>query len=146
MRANARLGRVGVAGARRRRCRSASLALKAIDPAAPLYVAAAIYAASAALTVRLPHPGRREARRCGTRMPSIGRRWAGSRGCSCRRWARSGMRAAAGFLLFLLAFALRDAEVPALWFAVVAGAGVIGGFVADVVAPALRTDRARRRW
>jgi len=52
-----------------------------------------------------------------------------------------GMRAAAGFLLFLLAFALRDAEVAPLWFAVVAGAGVIGGFVADVAAPALRTDR-----
>jgi hypothetical protein len=52
-----------------------------------------------------------------------------------------GMRAAGGFLLFLLAFALRSAEVPALWFGVLAGAGVVGSFVADAVAPALRTDR-----
>jgi len=52
-----------------------------------------------------------------------------------------GMRAAAGFLLFLLAFALRDAEVPALWFAVLGGAGVAGGFLADAIAPALRMDR-----
>jgi len=53
----------------------------------------------------------------------------------------AGMRAAAGFLLFLLAFALRDQELPVLWFTILAGAGVLGGFVGDVVAPTLRTDR-----
>jgi len=139
MRANARLGRVGVAGAVAA-LPLGVLALKAIDPAAPLYVAAAIYATSAALTVRLPHPGRRErpvqdagavdrapmGRVARLQLPAMG---------------AVGMRAAAGFLLFLLAFALRDAEVPPLWFAIVAGAGVIGGFVADVTAPGLRTDR-----
>jgi len=56
MRANARLGRVGLAGA------LAALpfgivALKAVDPAAPLYLAALIYAVSAGLAARLPHPG-----------------------------------------------------------------------------------------
>jgi len=139
MRANARLGRVGLAGA------LAALpfgiaALKAVDPAAPLYLAAAIYAVSAALAARLPHPGAwvRPAREPGApdRAP-MGR----VRRLQLPAMGAIGMRAAAGFLLFLLAFALRDAEVPALWFAVVAGAGVAGGFLADAIAPAMRTDR-----
>jgi hypothetical protein len=50
------------------------------------------------------------------------------------------MRAAGGFLLFLLAFSLRSADVPIVWFGVLAAAGVIGGLLADVVAPGLRTD------
>lgn len=139
MRANARLGRVGVAGAVAA-VPLGVLALKAIDPAAPLYVAATIYAVSAALTVRLPHPGRqdRPPRRIGApdRAP-MGR----VRRLQLPAMGAIGMRAAAGFLLFLLAFALRDAEVPPLWFGVLAAAGVIGGFIADAVAPALRTDR-----
>ena len=139
MRANARLGRVGVAGAVAA-LPFGVLALKAIDPAAPLYVAAAIYATSSALTTRLPRPAHQErpARASGEqdrapmgRVPRL----------QLPAMGAVGMRAAAGFLLFLLAFALRDAEVAPLWFAVVAGAGVIGGFVADVAAPALRTDR-----
>jgi hypothetical protein len=139
MRANARLGRVGLAGAIAI-VPVGILALKAVDPAAPLYLAAVIYALSAALAARLPHPGMRQpvvrppgepdraplGRVPRLQLPAMG---------------ATGMRAAAGFLLFLLAFALRDAEVPALWFAVVGGAGIAGGFVADAVAPALRTDR-----
>jgi hypothetical protein len=139
MRANARLGRVGVAGAIAA-VPFGILALKAVDPAAPLYLAAAIYATSAALAARLPHPGRPErvVREPGApdRAP-LGR----VRRLQLPAMGAVGMRAAAGFLLFLLAFALRDAEVPALWFAVLAGAGVLGGFVADAVAPALQTDR-----
>ncbi|MEP6758892.1 MAG: MFS transporter [Actinomycetota bacterium] len=139
MRANARLGRVGVAGAVAA-LPFGVLALKAIDPAAPLYVAAAIYAVSAALAGRLPNPGRlarpakavdRQDRAPMGRVPRL----------QLPAMGAVGMRAAAGFLLFLLAFALRDAEVPPVWFAIVAGAGVVGGFIADVAAPALRTDR-----
>jgi len=139
MRANARLGRVGLAGAIAI-APFGILALKAVDPAAPLYIAAVIYAGSAALAARLPHPGTREpvVRAPGDpdRAP-MGR----VRRLQLPAMGAVGMRAAAGFLLFLLAFALRDAEVPALWFAVVGGAGIAGGFVADAVAPALRTDR-----
>jgi hypothetical protein len=139
MRANARLGRVGVAGAVAI-VPIGILALKAVDPAAPLYIAAVIYAGSAALAARLPHPGRRErvVRHPGDpdRAP-MGR----VRRLQLPAMGAIGMRAAAGFLLFLLAFALRGAEVPTLWFAVVAGAGIAGGFVADAVAPALRTDQ-----
>jgi hypothetical protein len=50
------------------------------------------------------------------------------------------MRAAGGFLLFLLAFALRSADVPAYWFGVVAGSGIVGAFLADVLAPSLPTE------
>jgi hypothetical protein len=139
MRANARLGRVGLAGA------LAALpfgivALKAVDPAAPLYLAALIYAVSAGLAARLPHPGVwvRPVREPGDpdRAP-MGR----VHRLQLPAMGAIGMRAAAGFLLFLLAFALRDAEVPALWFAVLGGAGVAGGFLADAIAPALRMDR-----
>ena len=132
MRANARLGRIGLAGA------IAALpfgivALKAVDPAAPLYLAAAIYAVSAGLAARLPHPGvwvrpQREpgdpdrapmGRVARLQLPAMG---------------AIGMRAGAGFLLFLLAFAQRDAEVPALWFAVVIASlsvGAIGALLAS---------------
>jgi len=139
MRANARLGRVGVAGAVAA-VPFGVIALKAIDPAAPLYIAAAIYAGSAALCARLPHPGKqqRPPRRTDQhdrapmgRVPRL----------QLPAMGEAGMRAAAGFLLFLLAFALRDQELPVLWFTILAGAGVLGGFVGDVVAPTLRTDR-----
>src|SRR5262245_14167393 len=139
MRANARLGRVGVAGAVAA-MPFGLLALKAIDPSAPLYVAAAIYAVSAGLAIRLPHPGRREPvpreRQSPDRAP-MGR----VPRLQLPAMGAAGMRAAAGFLLFLLAFALRDQELPVLWFTILAGAGVLGGLVGDVVAPTLRTDR-----
>jgi hypothetical protein len=140
MRANARLGRIGAAGAIAV-VPFGVLALRAIDAAAPLYIAAAIYAASAALTVRLPHPGRRPPSRARdperTDPAPMGR----VRRLQLPAMGAAGMRAAAGFLLFLLAFALRDEELPVLWFTVLAGAGVFGTFIGDLVAPSLRTDR-----
>jgi hypothetical protein len=48
-----------------------------------------------------------------------------------------GLRAASGYLLFLLAFALRRGEYPTYWFGALAGAGVLGGFLADVISPRL---------
>jgi MFS family permease len=139
MRANARLGRVGVAGAIAA-VPFGVLALKAIDPAAPLYIAAAIYAGSAALATRLPHPGRQQ--RPPSRQGQIDRAPMGRvPRLQLPAMGAAGMRAAAGFLLFLLAFALRDEELPVVWFTVLAGAGVLGGFIGDVVAPTLRTDR-----
>ena len=50
------------------------------------------------------------------------------------------MRAAGGFLLFLLAFALREGDAPEYWFAALAGARVAGTLVADLIAPGLPTD------
>jgi hypothetical protein len=138
MRANARLGRLAAVGA----IVAAPIAFGAIRlggaPAA-IYAAAAVYAASALLTLRLPHPGRRvrdarTAARVGRRglVPALGVPAVGA----------VGMRAASGFLLFLLAFSLRVDDAPVYWFAVLAGAGVLGTFVADVVAP--RAPRSTR--
>ncbi len=83
MRANARLGRIAVAGA----VVAAPLGyvfLKIWGSAGPLYLAAIAYAGSALLTLRLPHPGPKGWRRA---------RWAragGSRPSPCRRSARWG--------------------------------------------------------
>jgi hypothetical protein len=130
MQANARLGRLAAVGA----ILAAPIAFAMIrlggSPVA-LYGAAIVYAGSALLTLRLPHPGTTPARdrEISPRgavpelaVPAIG---------------AVGMRAASGFLLFLLAFSLREEGAPIYWFAVLAGAGVLGTFVADVVAPRL---------
>ena len=50
-----------------------------------------------------------------------------------------GLRAASGFLLFLLAFSLREGDAPTYWFAVLAAGSVVGGFLADMVAPRVPT-------
>ena len=65
-----------------------------------MILAGAMYAMSAALTLRLPQPrARTERRPVGPRgrVPAL----------TCRRIGAVGMRAASGFLLFLVAFALR---------------------------------------
>jgi MFS family permease len=49
----------------------------------------------------------------------------------------SGLRAATGFLLFALAFALRRSGEPTWWFGVLAAAGAGGGFLGNVFAPRL---------
>lgn len=138
MRANARLGRVAVAGALGA-APIGLLVLKLLDISTPIYLAAIVYAVSALLTLRLPNPGVKGQPR-EPRPPRI-RRGFGSRGRIAALTAPAagavGLRAAGGFLLFLLAFALRSEEVPAFWFAVLGGAGVGGGFVADLLAPAL---------
>ena len=92
--------------------------------------------------MRLPAAGaprRRPAR--AARAPAV-------RGGACptsprRRIGAIGLRAAGGFLIFLLAFALRSAEVPAYWFAVLAAAGVVGGFLVDMAAPTLPRSTPR---
>jgi len=135
MQANARLGRLGAVGA----ILAAPIAFGAIrlgDAPAALYSAAVVYAASALLTLRLPHPGIPPARR-----PKAARRGAVPE-LAVPAVGAVGMRAASGFLLFLLAFSLRQDEAPVYWFAVLAGAAVVGTFVADVVAP--RVPRSTR--
>jgi hypothetical protein len=49
----------------------------------------------------------------------------------------AGLRGAAGFLLFLLAFALRRSGQPTWWFGVLAAAATIGSVTGDFVAPRL---------
>jgi hypothetical protein len=136
MRANARLGRIAVAGAVGA-APIGFLMLKTFGGAGPIYTASVVYGLSALFTLRLPHPGalasppiRRDVALHG-RIPEL----------ALPAMGAVGIRAAGGFLLFLMAFALRSAAVQPWGFALLAGAGVAGGFLADVVAPALRTDR-----
>ena len=138
MQANARLGRIAAVGA----VLAAPIAFAAIklgDSTAAIYAAAVVYAASALLTLRLPHPGVQQKQ---PKQPRpVGRRGAVP-ALAVPAVGAVGMRAASGFLLFLLAFSLREEEAPVYWFAVLAGAGVVGTFIADVVAPRVpRTTR-----
>ena len=127
MQANARLGRVAATGALW--AAPVGLAfLKLFGAAGPMYLAAGVYAASAALVLRLPRP-----RASGERRP-VGRRGRIPE-LTLPAIGAVGMRAASGFLLFLVAFSLRRGGQPAWWFAVLAGAAVAGGFLADLVAP-----------
>lgn len=134
LRANARLGRIAVAGAVVGTALG-FLLLKAFGGAGPIYGAAVIWVMSGALTARLPRPETKGA------APEPG---VGVRGripaLAGPAMGAVGMRAAGGFLLFLLAFSLRSADVPVSWFALLAGAGVLGSFLADVIAPSLRTQ------
>jgi hypothetical protein len=132
MRANARLGRIAVAGALTA-APIGYLFLKIWGASGPIYLAAVMYAGSALLNLRLPHPGStgNPPRPVGPRgripeltVPAIG---------------AVGMRAASGFMLFLLAFSLREAHAPTYWFAVLAFGGVAGGFLADLAGPRLPT-------
>jgi hypothetical protein len=130
MRSNARLGRIAVAGA----LAAAPIGFVFLglwSAAGPLNLAFLVYGVSALLNLRLPHP----------RTAGRPARLVGPRGrlhvLTGSAIGAIGMRASGGFLLFLLAFALRTEEAPDHWFAVIAVAAVIGGFVADLVAPRL---------
>lgn len=132
MRANARLGRLAAIGA----VVAAPIAfvfLKVWGSAGPIYLAAVVYAGSALLNLRLPHPARTSPAPIDVgprgRIPDLGAPAVGA----------VGLRAASGFLLFLLAFSLREGGAPAYWFAVLAAGGIVGTFVADVVAPRVPT-------
>jgi hypothetical protein len=129
VRANARLGRIGVGGAVLA-TGPGLLLLRLGDAEAVLYLAAVVFAVTALVNLRLPHPrilgGEGEVGRRGSipqlTAPAIG---------------AAGLRAASGFLLFALAFALRRSGQPTWWFGVLAAAATAGGFCGDLIAPRL---------
>ena len=129
VRANARLGRIATGGAVLAAGPAFGL-LKLGGAEAVLYGAAVVYAIAALLNLRLPHPkvtgGQAEVSKRGAipqlTAPAIG---------------AAGLRAASGFLLFALAFALRRSGEPTWWFAVLAGSATAGAFLGDVIAPRL---------
>ncbi|MGA9160551.1 MAG: hypothetical protein WB297_06760 [Actinomycetota bacterium] len=129
VRANARLGRIATGGALL--AAGPALALLKLGSAeAVLYGAAVAYGIAALLNLRLPHAhvkgGQAEVSKLGAipqlTAPAIG---------------AAGLRAASGFLLFALAFALLRSGEPTWWFAVLAGAATAGAFLGDVIAPRL---------
>jgi hypothetical protein len=129
VRANARLGRIAVGGAILG-SGPALLLLELGGAKATLYGAAITYAVAAALNLRLPNlsvpSGEAEVTRTGA-IPALAAPAIGA----------AGLRAATGFLLFALAFALHRSGEPAWWFGVLAAAGTAGGFVGDLIAPRL---------
>jgi hypothetical protein len=131
--ANGRLGRIAAAGGLLA-AGPGVLALKVLDATAVLYLAAIAYLVAALLNLRLPQPAapaRRpgpedEAGRLG-KLPSLAAPAIGT----------AGLRAAGGFLLFLLAFSLRGSGRSQAWFGIPAAGAVAGAFLGNVVAPRL---------
>jgi hypothetical protein len=129
VRANARLGRIGVGGAVMA-AGPAFLLIRFADEEAALYAAALVYAVAAFLNLRLPNPRVKGGSAEATRTGSI-------RALTAPAIGASGLRAATGFLLFALAFGLRRSGEPTWWFGLLAGAGTVGGFLGNLLAPKL---------
>ena len=133
VRANARLGRIAVTGALL--AAGPALALLRLGGATSvLYGAAAVYAVAALLNLRLPHPTTPP--RAATDAPVVGRRGAIAE-LRAPAIGGAGLRAAAGFLLFLLAFSLRRSGEPAWLFGVLGAAAAAGALAGDLLAPRL---------
>ena len=129
VRANARLGRIAVGGAALAAVPGVLL-FRAGGAAAALYGAAAVYTVASLLNLRLPNPQVPPRRGQVSRLGAIPELAAPAIG-------GAGLRAANGFLLFSIAFALRRSGEPTYWFAVLAGGAALGGFLGDVIAPRL---------
>jgi hypothetical protein len=129
MAANARLGRLGVIGGLIVLGPGIAF-LKLGGAQAVLYLAACVFGLAALLNLRLPQPPTQpretkdEVRRRG-RMPSLAAPAVGT----------AGLRGAMGFLIVLLAFALRRSGEPTYWFGLLAISATAGGFIADLLAP-----------
>lgn len=136
VRSNAFLGRVAVSGA----AVGAALGLPVLGLAGPdgvVYVAVAAYGVSALLNFRLP-PAELPTPDAGVEVHRRGRVAL----LATAAVGNGGLRAAQGFLLALLAFALRAADKPPYWYGVLLAAATLGAAAGDVVAP--RLPRALR--
>ena len=127
--ANARMSRIGVIGGLI--AAGPGVALLKLGGARPvLDLAAVAFAAAMLLTLRLARPERRGTEGPVTKLGAIPRLTAAAAGTAA-------LKAASGFLVFLLAFALRSGGEPAYWFGILAAAAAAGGFLGDVTAPRL---------
>lgn len=125
--ANARLNRFAVAGV----VSAAAVGLPLTRFAGPepvLYAAAGAYGLSALLNLWLEQPHVKSA----PPIP-VGKRGNVGRLAPAAAGAAA-LRGAHGFLLFMLAFALRRAGDPAYWLGVLVMAGLAGAFAANVLA------------
>ncbi len=132
MRANAFLARTAVAGFLLAAVPGV-LMLQLGRTRGVLILGALVYATAALLNLRLAPIERRppdggEIPRRG-RIPALAEAALGA----------GGLRGAQGFLLALLAFALRDADAPTYWFGVLVVTGTLGAAVADFLVPRLPT-------
>ncbi|MEX2276070.1 MAG: hypothetical protein WEA10_10980 [Actinomycetota bacterium] len=131
VRANARLGRIAAVGAVLAAV-PGIIVLRLAGDATTLYLASFVYGTTALLMLRLPQP---KIARTPHARP-VGRRGR-IRSLTTPAIGATGLRAANGFMIFLLAFALRRDGQPAYWFGILFGAAILGSLLADVLAPRL---------
>lgn len=138
LRANARLGRVAAVGALLAAGPGVAF-VKLGGSQAVLYLAAVVYAVAALLGMALPPVGEQVGgtQAAATEVARSGR----IAGLAVPATGTAALRGGSGFLLFLLAFALRGKGQPAYWFGVLAAFAAAGGFLGDLVAP-----RLSERW
>ena len=133
--ANAKLGRVGAVAISLVAIPGA-LALKLGGAQLVLILAAVVYATSCLLNVRLPRPSPPVPADTAER-PAVSSRGR-IQSLTTPAAATACLRGAQGFLMLLLAFSLREAGKPAYWLGAMLLAGVVGGFVGDLMGPKLR--------
>ncbi|MDP8955935.1 MAG: hypothetical protein M3N24_03120 [Actinomycetota bacterium] len=130
--ANAKLGRVAAAGIGIAVVPGLVL-LKLGGARSVLYLAAAAFAVAGLLNLRLTQPDIHKTKgsteRAG-RIPALAAAAVGT----------AGLRAASGFLLFLMAFSLRGGGRPPYWFGILAASATIGAVIADVAASRIPAD------
>ena len=127
--ANAKLGRVAAAGVALATV-PGLVFLKLAGATGVLYLAAGAFGVAALLNLRLSQPdtpstggqAERGGRIASLAAPALG---------------TAGLRAASGFLLFLMAFSLRGRGHPPYWFGVLAACATVGAVAGDVAAPRL---------
>lgn len=127
--ANARLARWGVVAAVLMAPLAAG-AVKFFGGQTAMFAASAVFAITCLLVLRLPHPHvpirSTEVTKLG-RIPELTVAAAGV----------VGLRMAIGFLIFMLAFSIKDSDAPPYWAALLAAVATIGLYLGDFLAPKL---------
>jgi len=124
---NARLGRLAAVSAIVA-AGPAILVARIAGSTGVLYFAALAYAVAAWMNLRLPQPPVKRVEGEAGPLGRIARLATAAAGTAV-------LRGASGFLLFLLAFALRRSHQPTYWFGVLAAGATAGTFLGDVLAP-----------
>ncbi len=132
VRANSRLTLAGVIGGAAAGFLAVGV-LKLGGPRWVLFCGAIVYLAAARLTMLVP---RAKAAPLGDVAGSSGAIHVG--GIRLAAFAMAVLRGGVGFLVFLLAFALKRQNEPAWFYGAVVGASSAGGFIGAVVAPRVR--------
>lgn len=127
--ANARLARIAVVGALVA-AGPGIVVLRLASAPGVLYLAGVVYAVSALLNLRLDQP------EVPATTGTVARRGRVAE-LATSAVGTAALRAAQGFIVALLAFALRRGDQPTYWFGVLIVAGAAGAFLGDVVAPRL---------
>jgi len=132
LRANAWLARIGIVGALLV-IPIGFVLLRLFGSSPVLYLAAVVYGTSALMNLRLQQPDEPRRARDDAAIEARGR----IPGLATAAAGTAAARAASGFLLFLLAFALRRADEPIYWLAVLMASTLAGALLGNLLAPRL---------